>query len=119
MYWYIQGFKKYAVFSGRSGRTGYWMFVLYDLLVLAAIAILEGLLTGSGKAGIAVTLYKLGSLLPFCAVYVRRLHDIGRSGRWIWVPVVNFVMCCFDSQAEESEYGSSPKLSESANIVNL
>lgn len=119
MYWYIQGFKKYAVFSGRSGRTEYWMFVLYDLLMLAAIAILEGLLTGAGKAGIAVTLYKLGSLLPFCAVYVRRLHDIGRSGWWIWVPVVNFVMCCFDSQAEESEYGSSPKLSESANIVNL
>jgi uncharacterized membrane protein YhaH (DUF805 family) len=117
MFWYIQGLKKYAVFSGRASRTEYWMFVLSNLLIAIVISVAEGLVTGSGKSGLAVLTYKLAVVVPFTAVYVRRLHDVGRSGWWILVPVVNFVMCCFDSQAQENKYGPNPKQAESAELA--
>ena len=117
MNWYFLVLRKYAVFSGRSSRTEYWMFVLCDILIAIAISVAEGLVSGSGKPGLAVLIYKLAVVVPFTAVYVRRLHDIGRSGWWILVPVVNFVMCCFASQAQENKYGPNPEQAESSELA--
>lgn len=109
MDWYIQVLRKYAVFKGRASRTEYWMFVLINLLIALAISLFEGLITGNAKAGLASHIYKVAVVIPFTAVYVRRLHDVGRSGWWILVPLVNFIMCCFDSETEENKYGPNPK----------
>lgn len=114
MNWYVQVLRKYAVFNGRASRTEYWMFFLFNILIAIVISVLEGLISGSGKSGLPVLLYKLAVAVPFTAVYVRRLHDVGRSGWWILVPVANFVMCFFDSQAHENVYGPIPKQVESA-----
>lgn len=118
MNWYIQALRKYAVFSGRASRTEYWMFVLFNILIAIAVSVSEGLVSGSGKSGLAVLIYKIAVAVPFAAVYVRRLHDVGRSGWWILVPIVNFVMCCFDSQAQENKYGPNPKQDESPELAN-
>lgn len=109
MGWYIQALRKYAVFNGRASRAEYWMFVLINTLILCTVSLLEGLVTGSAKLGFASRAYQLAVALPFAAVYVRRLHDVGRSGWWFWVPVVNFALCCLDSQVAENDYGKSPK----------
>jgi len=109
MSWYIRALRKYAVFNGRARRAEYWMFVLINTMVFCAISLLEGLVTGSAKLGFASRAYQLAVALPFAAVYVRRLHDVGRSGWWILVPVVNFVFCCFDSQSGKNGYGPNPK----------
>jgi len=85
------------------------MFVLVNTLIFCAISFIEGAVTGSAKLGFACHAYELAVAFPFAAVYVRRLHDVGRSGWWIWVPVVNFVFCCLDSQAVENKYGQNPK----------
>lgn len=37
------------------------------------------------------------------------MHDIGKSGWWIIVPVVSLVFACLDSQPHENEYGANPK----------
>ncbi|MBH1987225.1 MAG: DUF805 domain-containing protein [Burkholderiales bacterium] len=42
MKWYIDAFKKYAVFSGRSSRQAYWMFFLFALLTSFAIGFATG-----------------------------------------------------------------------------
>ena len=104
MYWYFEVLKKYAVFTGRAGRKEYWMFVLFNLIIMIVLAIIEGL---AGSPGVIGGLYGLAVLLPSIAVSVRRLHDTNRSGWWVFislVPVVG-VIEAFDLVAEILEVG--------------
>jgi uncharacterized membrane protein YhaH (DUF805 family) len=106
--------KNYAGFSGRARRTEYWMFFLFNLiitLVLDAIgmAIKQGSLLGG--------IYGLAVLIPGIAVAVRRLHDTGRSGWWLFIgliPIVGtivlIVFMATEGQPGDNEYGPNPKL---------
>ena len=38
MDWYLMVWRKYAEFDGRSRRTEYWMFVLFNFLAMLALA---------------------------------------------------------------------------------
>ena len=72
-------FSKYATFSGRARRSEFWYFYLFYILVAFGLSFL------SIRIPIAKYLYilfGLGVFLPYTAVTVRRLHDIGKSG-WI------------------------------------
>lgn len=88
MDWYLMVWRKYAEFDGRSRRTEYWMFVLFNLLAMLVLAALGGLGVafidnGSGIGGvlfIPLGIYFLAVILPSLAVAVRRLHDTGKSG---------------------------------------
>jgi len=119
MNWYLQAFKKYTVFTGRSRRKEYWFFVLFNILVSLALAIVD-YFTGTYNArygmGLLGGLYTLAVLIPAIAVTVRRLHDTGRSGWWfliVLVPIVGgivlLVFMVLDSQPGENAYGPSPK----------
>ncbi|WP_373845810.1 DUF805 domain-containing protein, partial [Bacteroides heparinolyticus] len=46
MKWFIKAFRQYADFSGRASRQEFWMFVLFNLLLAMAWALVAGLLTG-------------------------------------------------------------------------
>jgi uncharacterized membrane protein YhaH (DUF805 family) len=80
-------FRKYAVFSGRASRSEYWFFVLFQLLLLVALMILDGLVFRGAMAAFT-TLAWLLLILPGFAVTVRRLHDIDMSG---WCILIAFV----------------------------
>ncbi len=85
---YLEVWKKYEVFSGRASRTEFWMFILFNLIVTIAIAMVEGLVSSAGMIGL---LYGLAVLIPSLAVGARRLHDIGRSGWWqllVFIPLI-------------------------------
>ncbi len=64
---------------------------------------------GTSISDPASIIYSLAVLIPGIAVAVRRMHDVGRSGWWILLPIVNFVFLCLDSQPNENEYGLNPK----------
>lgn len=113
MNWYMEVMKKYVVFSGRACRTEYWMFFLFNFVITFVLGILEGLFNIRGVLG---ALYSLAVLLPGIAVSIRRLHDIGRSGWWLWIsliPLVGLVVIIIfmvqDSQPGENAYGPNPK----------
>ena len=79
-------FKKYADFEGTATRSEFWWFILFVILVSAALQLFSQDL--SGVWGIAI-------LLPQLAVGARRLHDIGKSGWWqlFWlVPVAGLIV---------------------------
>src|SRR5215212_2284836 len=42
--WYIEALKKYAVFGGRSRRTEYWYFVLFNIIVSLVLGWIDALL---------------------------------------------------------------------------
>jgi uncharacterized membrane protein YhaH (DUF805 family) len=111
MEYFIDAFKKYADFSGRSSRKEYWMFVLIYLIIYIALAVIDAVLSGFWLT----TIFSLILLIPSISITTRRLHDTGRTGWWqliYFIPliglIVMLVFLCQDSH-EENEYGISPK----------
>ena len=103
------GLSNYANFSGRAGRSEYWYWVLFQVLVAIAANILDAVAT----MGILGVLTGLGLLLPGLAVSVRRLHDIGKSGwniLWGLIPLLGAIYLIYlyvqPSQQGVNEYGS-------------
>ncbi len=107
MNWYLKVWKNYKDFSSRSRRMEYWSFMLINTLILILLSF-AGKPTSIGY-NLPTLVYSLASLIPSIAVSARRLHDIGRSGWWMLVPIVGFVMMFFDSQPGTNEYGPNPK----------
>jgi uncharacterized membrane protein YhaH (DUF805 family) len=108
MHWMILPYRRYFDFTGRSRRKEYWLFVLFWVLLVFALAIgalamiagsLQRVMQGGASvfsgagAGLGLLfglfgLFFLGSLLPMIAVQVRRLHDLGVSGWWYLAYIV-------------------------------
>jgi uncharacterized membrane protein YhaH (DUF805 family) len=110
---------KYATFEGRARRSEYWYFVLVYILILVALAFVDGLVgTLNEEAGIGLFsgLFALGTLVPGLAVAVRRLHDTNRSGWWVLIGIIpivgDIVLIVFaaqDSQPGGNRFGPNPK----------
>lgn len=112
MNWYIAVLKKYAVFNGRAHRTEYWMFVLFNVLIVIGLSIVSAILGigGAGKGGSPlVSLYQLATLLPSIAAGVRRMHDTGRNGWWLLVPIANLIFLIEEGKTGDNEFGPDPK----------
>ena len=121
MSWYLQVLKKYIVFSGRARRKEYWYFVLFNTIIGFVLGIIEGLagIAPGTEYSVLAILYSLAVLLPGIGVSIRRLHDTGRSGWWLFIaliPLIGSIILLIymvsDSQAETNQYGPSPKLIE-------
>lgn len=129
-------FSKYATFSGRASRSEYWFFVLFNFLISIAIyavafssmppmevsmvsspenyylSIMDAL---PGWLYTVSMIYSLAVLLPSLAVSVRRLHDIGKGGGWIFinlVPVIGtiwyIILTVLPSQRGYNRFGAQP-----------
>jgi uncharacterized membrane protein YhaH (DUF805 family) len=113
MNWYLDAWKNYVNFEGRARRKAYWMFILFNVIAIIALALIEGIL---GGYGILPSLYSLAIVLPVVAIAVRRLHDIGKSGWWFFiqlVPIIGgiwfLILLVMDSEPGTNQYGPNPK----------
>ena len=116
---YIKALKNYANFSGRARRKEYWLFTLWNIVIYFVLLIL-GAMAGffpEGTEGALGGLYMLAVFIPGLAVFVRRMHDTGRSGWWFLLNVVPFgaivviVFLAQDSNPDANKYGENPKKS--------
>ena len=104
-------FSKYATFSGRSSRSAYWWFYLFNILILIAALLVDLAL---GTSGIIYGLVGLGLLLPNLAVAARRLHDSGHSAWWLLIGILPLigaiVLLVFTLQRSEppNQWGTGP-----------
>ena len=81
-------FRNYFSFNGRSSRGAYWWATLWLFLLGIATIILDMVLFPTMVASemdVAPlnSLLSLGTFVPSLSLWVRRLHDVGRSGWWI------------------------------------
>lgn len=112
MEWYLGVLKQYAVFRGRARRKEYWMFILFNILVALALAVVGALIGNM----LLSHLYSLAVLVPGLAVAVRRLHDTNRSGWWLLINLIPLVgvlaflyfMVC-DGERGANRFGEDPK----------
>lgn len=108
--------RQYIKFSGRATRQEYWSYILFSSLAsfvpfmlmvlvggaLAAIAAAQGEESVAGHMVVMAAyvlnyIISLFFLLPTYAVLVRRLHDVGWSGKWVLGVIVFLVLsvACF------------------------
>lgn len=88
-------------FGGRSTRKEFWLGVLPNAVIMLALVglILFAWLGTDSTAAQVVSIVALGifclvELIPSVALIFRRMHDVGKSGKYIFVlliPVVGFV----------------------------
>jgi uncharacterized membrane protein YhaH (DUF805 family) len=112
MHWYVDVLKQYAVFDGRSTRSEYWFFALFNLIVIIVLEIIDAAI---GTTPLLAGLYALAVLLPSLGVGIRRLHDTGRSGWWLLIALVPLVgaivLIVFfvqESNPGDNSYGAQP-----------
>jgi uncharacterized membrane protein YhaH (DUF805 family) len=124
MRWCMEAWKKYAEFNGRARRKEYWMFHLFNVLIVFALLILSGiaesLFPGSDGVklfAVLVIVYFMAILIPSLAVMVRRLHDTGKSGMWVFISfipafggLILFFFMLMDGEGG-NQYGPNPKSS--------
>ncbi len=102
-------FKKYANFSGRARRSEFWWFSLALIIIEIIISIIS-LFTRDWNAyflasrnlehlemlrisycnfgGILSLIFCIVTFIPSLSVQVRRFHDVGKSGKWVIVPLL-------------------------------
>lgn len=111
------GFDKYAKFEGRDGRSAFWYWVLFNVLVGIVAGLVDAILgTGSSNGtGVIQGLASLALLVPSLAVGCRRLHDIGKSGWWqlaALVPVLGWIYLIYlyiqPTDPNANEFGNPP-----------
>lgn len=105
MNYYAEVFRKYAQFSGRSRRSEYWYFALFNFIIAIILTVIGLALRFTQLANI----YQLAVFIPSIAVGVRRMHDTGKSGWFILIPIYNLILLCTDGVSGENEYGEDPK----------
>ncbi len=118
MDWYLMAFRRFSDFSGRSRRSEYWYFFLFNFIISMGLNMLS-MLTGRGGAmlfGLVALVFALVTLVPSLAVAVRRLHDTGRSGWWLLISFIPFVgaiilivFLATEGQPGENQWGPNPK----------
>ena len=116
---------KFANFSGRASRSEFWwcylafsligmvlwgvwfgMFLLFDLMMDDVTAAIVCCIVGSFAY--------IGVSIPYLAVSVRRLHDVGYSGWWMlisFVPMGGIILLVWfltDGQPVTNMYGQVP-----------
>lgn len=124
---YLNAWRRYVDFNGRSRRREYWFFVLFNVLISIGLGIIDGIFgLGNMEMGVGLlsSLYGLAVLLPSLGYAVRRCHDIGRSGLWLLLLVIPFlgpliilVFMLMDSEPGSNDYGPNPKGEEAVEEV--
>jgi uncharacterized membrane protein YhaH (DUF805 family) len=114
MKWFVEAYRKYAVFKGRARRKEYWGFVLLNIIVLVLLINMDHMVN-SPVTDAAIKLFIVASILPGLAVSVRRMHDINKSGWFLLITFIPFgnIFILFSLASEGSkgknEYGPDPK----------
>lgn len=114
MNFYVDAWKKFADFKGRSRRKEFWLFWLINSMISGLLQQVTGSLGIAGT--IILVVFGLAIILPMIAVGIRRMHDINKSGWWVLINLVPFigsiwfiVLAIKDSEPQSNQWGPCPK----------
>ncbi|MEU0096837.1 DUF805 domain-containing protein [Kribbella sp. NPDC006257] len=116
MQWYTDVLKRYVDFSGRARRQEFWMFQLFNVVIVAVLYVIDIVINTNG---VLAGLYVLGTLLPHLGVTWRRLHDTNHSGWWYLIglvpcvgAIILIVFYATEGVVGDNQYGPDPKAAE-------
>jgi len=116
-YFYV--FSKLSDLSGRASRREYWLYWLAELIVLlgssfilslivALITVLTSINLGGVMNGVT-DIFLLFTLLPDLSVSVRRMHDVNKSGWYIFIPIYSLILYLRKGDSTSNKFGPPPK----------
>lgn len=86
---------RYAQFKGRADKSEFWKYVLVYIFISIAFSLLIGFFDKINLIRVVILILNIiviGALIvPSIAVSVRRLHDIGKSGGWIFINLIPII----------------------------
>lgn len=97
--------EKYCCFKGRARRSEFWNWTLAYVLLSVVLSVFNTFMMFSrlevldlddpfsiykSPGYIVIALVGLALFLPNLGVTIRRLHDTGRSGWWVWIPLIAY-----------------------------
>jgi uncharacterized membrane protein YhaH (DUF805 family) len=103
--WFMTVVKKYAEFKGRASRAEFWWYYLGYIILMVVVSIIDSLI----RSSFFTTILSLGLLLPTLGVSIRRMHDVGKSGWFILIPIYDIILAATDGQPGDNQYGPNPK----------
>ena len=113
--------EKYAHFEGRATRSEYWYFYLFVLITSVICQTAATVMSfvsedAAMKISILYILFGIAIFLPQLGVTIRRLHDTGKSGRYlliVLIPIAGIFIFIAQlikpSSPEDNKYGPAPK----------
>lgn len=116
---YFTVLKKFSKFSGLSRMSEYWVFTFMNFIFTVFAILLDNLIGTTLPPlpfGVISIVYSLVVILPGNAVFVRRMHETGKSGWYIllsFIPIIGAVwlwaLCITEGTKGVNEYGTDPK----------
>ena len=87
---------------GRISRGDFWLIYIFQFTIWIFIAL-------NFENSFFIVFPALYMAISGLILQIKRYHDSGRSGWWLIVPIVNFVLLFFDSD-EDNKWGSKSNL---------
>ncbi|AIO19130.1 Inner membrane protein YhaH [Candidatus Izimaplasma bacterium HR1] len=88
---YVLMWKNWNVFEGRSNVREYWMAILINWILVLIVGAIGGVIP---LFRLIDAMYGIAVIVPSVALFVRRMHDIGKSGwnlLWIIIPLFGWI----------------------------
>ena len=108
---YLNAFENYANFSGRASVSQYWTF--YIICILSTCI--------SALAPPIFVIFLLVQIIPALSIFVRRLHDTGHSGAYIFlmlIPIIGWIWILIlllkEGDVSSNKYGMPSSSSDSS-----
>ncbi|MBX9837348.1 MAG: DUF805 domain-containing protein [Silvanigrellaceae bacterium] len=109
--------KNHINFRGRASRSEFWYFIIFDFSVLFLFGFIHKFIYGNSDEldflKILMSIIFVALILPSISVTVRRLHDINKSGWWIFIQIIPLIgafiiytMCALPSTNGPNKYGN-------------
>lgn len=131
-----RGFEGYVQFRGTASRSEFWLWTLFTLMLGVVLSTLEDAiwpapqLTGNSLQDLELiatqptpltTIGGLVLLLPGLAITVRRFHDSGISGKWLfmWLAPIAYGIFATIGGAMILATGSINSIEDSAPLIFL
>ena len=109
------GFRNYVGFTGRACRSEFWFWQLYVFVASICLSVLDLAAFASANWSPLSTVFSLAILLPGIAVGARRLHDINKSGFWLFLwflPIIGWIIMIVwaikKGDQGDNRFGSDP-----------
>lgn len=103
---YLNGWKNYFKFSGRTGRKEFWYFFLINFVISNILSAIAKSSDGFVFAGITA-LFSLASIIPTIAIFVRRMNDIGKEWWYIFIPFYNLYLAAQKGEENPNIHGAT------------
>jgi uncharacterized membrane protein YhaH (DUF805 family) len=105
--YFLDAYRKFGDFKGRARRSEFWYWYLFFVLGLIVLATLGSFLGTFGY--VLYGIFLIGSLIPSLSLSVRRMHDAGKSGWFLLIPIYGMILHFIDSEPGTNKWGPNPK----------